>query len=252
VGEETTGHDPLCRTPGEWLCAFFRDAPYGTLWTLQTALVEAKRDGSLSSDVALFVEHQPVFTLGRRGVMENLKVAPAFLEGMGVSLFHAERGGDITYHGPGQLVLYPIVDLPRARLKVVQFVEGLEEVMIRTAADFGVRAERSPRNRGVWVGPKKLGSVGIAVRRGVSFHGLALNANTDLSPFSWINPCGLQGVRMTSLALEGARHADLEAVIPCARRHLEEIFCMTTREVEAKRLTALVPHEEKTASLDVT
>ena len=106
----------------------------------------------------------------------------------------------ITYHGPGQLVAYPIFNLKRAGLGVAQFVSQLEQVMIDTAARWNVTARRDSKNRGVWVGGQKLGSIGISVRRGISFHGLALNINTDLEPFTWINPCGLAGVSMTSVA----------------------------------------------------
>lgn len=234
MGLDSEGRDPRSR----WWAATWLGAAYQPLWALQTALVEARRTGNLEADTALLVEHTPVFTLGRRGGMDNLRISPAFLERSGIPVVHVERGGDITYHGPGQLVIYPIVDLPRARLKVVTFVEGLEEVMIRVAEDFGVRAERSPRNRGVWVGERKLGSVGIAVRRGVSFHGLALNVNPDLTPFQWIHPCGLQGVQMTSLAREGAEAVPLDPVLDSARCHLEDVFGVELQDVDASHLTA--------------
>jgi lipoate-protein ligase B len=231
-----------------WWAATWFGAAYTPLWALQTALVEARREGGLEADVALFVEHTPVFTLGRRGGMDNVRVSPAFLERSGIPVVHVERGGDITYHGPGQLVIYPIVDLPRARLKVVTFVEGLEEVMIRVAADCGVRAGRSTRNRGVWVGEKKLGSVGIAVRRGISFHGLALNVDPDLMPFQWIHPCGLQEVRMTSLALEGAEGVTLDSALHSARFHLEEIFQAEIETVDGPWLTGWLEAEDPEAA----
>lgn len=241
---------PLESARGDWLCASFQDAPYGEIWELQTALVAAAAESAREGDVALIVEHQPVFTLGRRGGMGNLKVSSAFLDRMGVSLFHVERGGDITYHGPGQLVLYPIVNLPGARLKVVDYVEALEEVMIRTAEDFGVKAQRSTQNRGVWVGTKKLGSVGIAVRRGISFHGLALNVNVDLTPFSWIHPCGLQGVQMTSLALEGAKNADMPGAVSSLKGHLEGVFGVTLRTVGKGYFKGLVNKEDDRSKTD--
>jgi lipoyl(octanoyl) transferase len=231
-----------------WWAETWFGAAYTPLWALQTALVEARREGGLEADVALFVEHTPVFTLGRRGGMDNVRVSPAFLERSGIPVVHVERGGDITYHGPGQLVIYPIVDLPRARLKVVTFVEGLEEVMIRVAADCGVRAGRSTRNRGVWVGEKKLGSVGIAVRRGISFHGLALNVDPDLMPFQWIHPCGLQEVRMTSLALEGAEGVTLDSALHSARFHLEEIFQAEIETVDGPWLTGWLEAEDPEAA----
>ncbi len=216
--------EPVTTQTGPWLSAGLGLAPYGPVHDLQTALVEARRTGALRRNVVLFLEHEPVFTLGRRGGRDHLRVTTGFLERAGVPLVHVERGGDVTYHGPGQLVAYPIVHLPSARLEVVTFVDRLEEVMIRTARDMGVEAVRSPRNRGVWVGGRKLGSVGIAVRRDVSFHGLALNVNPDLTPFQWIHPCGLQGVAMTSLALEGAGETSRDVVGPMLRRRLAEVF----------------------------
>jgi lipoate-protein ligase B len=135
-----------------------------------------------------------------------------------------ERGGDITYHGPGQLVVYPIVDLRASRWSVVEFVEALEEVMIRTLMDWGIKAERNPKNRGVWVGLSKIGSVGIAVRRSISFHGLALNVNTELEPFSWVHPCGLQGVRMTSMKEILGKEIAMVDVRRATATHIQEIF----------------------------
>lgn len=165
---------------------------------LQLAVVNAKTEGRLVADVIICVEHPRVFTLGRRGGRENLCVSDGFLDKQGVSVVPTDRGGNITYHGPGQLVVYPIINLHRRKLKVVEFVSGLEKAMIRTAGDWRIVAGTDPANRGVWLDGEKLGSVGITIRRGVSFHGLALNVNTDMTPFSWINPCGLNQVRMTS------------------------------------------------------
>lgn len=165
---------------------------------LQLAVVAAKATGRLDADVILGLEHPRVLTLGRRGGLKNLCVDEEFLNARGVSVVPTQRGGDITYHGPGQLVVYPIIDLNRRRLKVVEFVSGLERAMIRTAGHWNIRATTDPAKRGVWLGGDKLGSVGITVRRGISFHGLALNVNTDMEPFAWINPCGLDQVRMTS------------------------------------------------------
>jgi lipoyl(octanoyl) transferase len=166
---------------------------------LQLAVVNAKIDGRLDADVFLCIEHPRVFTLGRRGGRENLCVSDEFLAQKGVAVIPTERGGNITYHGPGQLVVYPIIDLRRRHLTVVEFVSGLEQAMIRTAGHWHVTARTDPANRGVWLDGDKLGSVGITIRRGMSFHGLALNVNTDMEPFAWINPCGLNEVRMTSI-----------------------------------------------------
>jgi lipoate-protein ligase B len=151
-----------------------------------------------------------------------------------------ERGGNITFHGPGQLVAYPIVHLEAARLKVVDFVHGLEAVMIGTAARFTVEAGRQAVNRGVWTRGSKLGSVGICVRRGVSFHGLALNINLELAPFDYIHPCGLEGVRMTSLARELSREVSMDTARATLVRQFEAVFKIRTRFVKADRLEAML------------
>ena len=188
-----------------WLSLDIPLMEYGEALELQHALVEARISGAVDRDLILLLEHPPVFTLGRRGGRDHLLVDGSALEAEGIKVFHTERGGDITYHGPGQLVVYFVLHLGKKRLGVVELVGALEEVMIRVARDWGVEAGRSPGKRGVWAGGKKLGSVGIAIRHYVSFHGLALNVNTSMGPFSWINPCGLENVAMTSIAWETAR-----------------------------------------------
>lgn len=175
---------------------------YKAALALQHRCLALRRDALLDRDVFFLVEHFPVLTYGRRSGAEHLRVSREFLKNQGIAVFAVERGGSVTYHGPGQLVAYPLVHLPSAGWKVVDWVNALEEVMIRTARHFGVDACRNPRSRGVWVGDKKLGSLGIAVRHGISFHGLALNVNNALEPFQWIRPCGLSDVAMTSLAFE--------------------------------------------------
>lgn len=185
---------------------------YAHAWRLQHACVEQRRRGLWNHDVFFLVEHPSVFTCGRRGGAEHLCVPPKILDAQGIPLLSVERGGSITYHAPGQLVAYPIVHLHSAGWKAVAWVTALEEVMIQTARRFGVEAARDPRNRGVWVRGKKLGSIGIAVRSGISFHGLALNVINDLEPFGWIHPCGLADVAVTSLALETRTMLDMQEV----------------------------------------
>jgi lipoate-protein ligase B len=194
--------------------------------------------------VVLLLEHPPVFTLGRRGGLDNLTVSRGFLDGANISIVQAERGGDITYHGPGQLVGYPIVHLWDAGLKVVDFVAGLEEVMLRVAADWGIPAVRSARNRGVWVGEAKLGSIGITVRRGVSFHGFALNVDVDLEPFCWINPCGLKGVGVVSMAQHLGRPVALRDVRRAARGHMADVFHVEMDSVGLDTLERLPDSED--------
>lgn len=197
---------------------------YATALDLQHACVAARRSGALDRDLIIMLEHAPVFTLGRRGGRDNLLVGEALLEERGIRIFPVERGGDITYHGPGQLVVYPIIDLNRDHLRVVELVDALEVAMIRTAQEWRVAATGSRPERGVWVQERKLGSLGITIRRGVSFHGLALNVTTDLEPFGWINPCGLSGCRMTSLALETGATVPMQHVRRQMTRHLSDLF----------------------------
>lgn len=192
-----------------WQIARLGCVAYDEALALQHRLVAACCRPGPCRDVVLVLEHPPVFTLGRRGGGDNLLVNAGFLAQRGIAVVPAERGGSITYHGPGQLVVYPIVNLKAAGITVVDFVAGLEKAMMDAAAVFGVAAGTNPVNRGVWVDGAKLGSIGITIRRGVSFHGLALNVNTDLEPFGWINPCGLKGVAMTSLARLLGRTLDM-------------------------------------------
>lgn len=175
-------------------------APYKEVLELQIAAVDSVVDGHGVEDTCFLVEHPPVITLGKRGGAQYIGVQESFLQEREIDVISTGRGGFITYHAPGQLVVYPVFRLRDYHLSVHDYVWLLEEVMIRTAADFNVKAERDVRNAGVWCEGKKLGSLGIAVRRGVSFHGLALNVDIDLEPFSWLTPCGLSGVAMTSLA----------------------------------------------------
>jgi lipoyl(octanoyl) transferase len=197
---------------------------YRQAYDLQLELVEARRTGRLDADVFLLVEHPAVFTLGRRGGQENLTVSREFLQTKGIPIIPIERGGNITYHGRGQLVVYPIIHLKSAGLSVTEYVCRLEEAMLRLSRDFGVAAVRDARNHGVWCGGKKLGSIGIAIRHGVAFHGLALNISTDLEPFGWIHPCGLTGVGITSLAREVGSDLSLAEAKQRMKGHLAEVF----------------------------
>ncbi|MFH0730905.1 MAG: lipoyl(octanoyl) transferase LipB [Pseudomonadota bacterium] len=213
---------------------FFSDLaliPYEQAWRLQLQLVAARQNSLLERDVVLFLEHPPVVTMGRRGGHEHLNVSKSFLEKSGVSLLEVERGGDITYHGPGQLVVYPIIKLGASGLGVIDLVEMIEEVMIRTVADWGLRACRNPLNRGAWIGDDKLGSIGIAVRRGISFHGLALNVNPDLTPFDWITPCGLSGVKMTRMTAHAAGPVTVAEVKSAMKGHWEKIFGVMLKDI---------------------
>jgi len=207
-----------------WFCVDLPVTDYRDALELQHTVVAAKIQHPMTWDVVLILEHQPVFTLGRRGGLENLTVDRRFLEKSGISVVQTERGGNITYHGPGQLVVYPIVDLKRAGLKVVDYVTALESVMMGIAGDFGITASRNTLNRGIWVEGDKLGSIGITVRRGISFHGFALNVNLSLTHFDWINPCGLSEVRATSMAALEASGIRMSNVRKSVQTHLAAVL----------------------------
>jgi lipoate-protein ligase B len=197
---------------------------YARARKLQLEILGEKASGKIEQDVLVLLEHPPVFTLGRSAERGNLLISEDRLHELGISLQKVERGGDITYHGPGQIVAYPILDLRAGHLAVKSFVHGLEEVMIRTASDFGVTACRREDERGVWVGPRKLGSLGIAVSRGISYHGLAFNVDLDLEPFSWINPCGMTGVEMTSLCRETGLNPSPARVRARMKEHFQGVL----------------------------
>ena len=212
------------RAGREWFYLELHSMEYREAWNLQCQLVASRKDRIIDTDIVLCLEHPPVFTLGRRGGLSNLKVTEEFLKRAGIPVIQVERGGSITFHGPGQLVIYPIIDLREARLDIVAYVSRLEEVMIRAAADWGVKAERNPMNRGVWVGNNKLGSIGIAIRHGISFHGFAFNINLSLKPFSWILPCGLKKIGMTSLERELSKRVSMRDARETVKHHMGSVF----------------------------
>ncbi len=198
--------------------------PYQQAHDRQLQILEQLRMEPAGDDVCLLLEHAPVFTLGRNGVVEHISVSEEFLADQGTEIIRVERGGQVTWHGPGQLICYCIVNLRRRRLGVAAFVALLEDVMLATAERFSIQAGRDERNHGIWCGDRKMGSIGIAVRHGISFHGLALNVQPDLVPFSWINPCGMAGVQMTSMEKEMSGPVSMQAVRQVMARELERIF----------------------------
>ena len=209
---------------------------YHEAWKLQSDIVSARVNGIIDTDIILFLEHPAVFTLGRRGGLDHLLVSEKFLKTSGISIVHVERGGDITFHGPGQLVAYPIVNLKARRIGVVDFVAALEDIMLATVRTWGIAAERNPANRGIWVGNNKLGSIGLAIRKGISFHGLALNVNVDLTPFSWIQPCGLAGVCMTSMKQELGSELPMEEVRTAVKKQFESVLDLSLTNVSYSHL----------------
>ena len=173
--------------------------PYEKAWKYQKELVENRRRGEIG-DSLVFVEHPPVLTLGRSWKQQNVLADTLALTEKGVEVYEVERGGDVTYHGPGQVVGYPIVNLADRGRDLHRYLRDLEEVIIRVVDSYGLEAGRKEGLTGVWVGEEKVCAFGVAVKSWVSYHGFALNVNTDLSYFSLINPCGIQDKGVTSLA----------------------------------------------------
>ncbi len=159
----------------------------------------------------VLTEHEPVFTLGRHAREGHMRADPALLAARGIPVVRTDRGGQVTYHGPGQLIGYPILPLRSFRLTVRRFVCAIERALIALLAAHGVSGRRREGSAGVWTGPRKIASIGLRIDRGISRHGFALNVSTDLEPFSWIDPCGERGQAITSLGLETGRTLPLAA-----------------------------------------
>jgi lipoate-protein ligase B len=186
--------------------------------------VEAARQAGAVADVLLLLEHHPVYTRGRRSTAEELPMGAEWYEMQGIEVLDTDRGGRVTYHGPGQLVAYPIVSLRPYGDDVHAYVRGLERVAISALAEFGVEAATIEGLTGIWVGDRKIGSIGVHVSRGVTTHGLAINVNNDLQPFEWIVPCGIDGVRMTSLSRELGGEQDMDAYMDLLAELFGRIF----------------------------
>jgi lipoate-protein ligase B len=204
--------------------------PYAEAFELQRTLHRRRAAGDLP-DLALVLEHPPVYTRGKRTEPGDLPMDADWYRDQGIDVEDSDRGGRVTYHGPGQLVAYPIVAVER----VADYVHALESAMVAALGDEGVAAEaRDVPFTGVWVGDAKIGSIGVRVRDGVSMHGLAVNVDNDLAPFEWIVPCGIDHVRVTSLARETGR----EPGLPCFRKRM------------AFRLAEALGHRQRLVSLD--
>ena len=231
----TEGERPIVIARDAWLLDLGR-RPYREVWDLQKALVDRRADDRIS-DGLILVEHNPIATLGRRGKREDV-LDPS------LDIVEVERGGEATYHGPGQLVGYPILKLPD-RLEVKRLVTDLEDVLLRTCRDFGIDASRDGPERGVWIGDKKIGSIGLAVRRSVTFHGFALNVTTDLREFLKIRPCGHHGGIMTSMEKCLGRAIDLEDVKASVIVHFQGVFGYMLRRVDVSELLPEVPADRR-------
>lgn len=231
--------------------------PYGVTLELQRELARARITGELSHDTLLLVQHPPVVTLGRASRDGHVTASPALLAARGVATFEVERGGDVTFHGPGQLVGYPIMDLANHRKDLHWYLRTVEEALIRGVAPFGIRGTRNPGYTGVWVGgdaggdtaaglqppPRKLASIGVHARGWVTWHGFALNVENDLSYFDLIVPCGIAGVSMTSVKREtGRRSPSFDIVSESVARAMGEAFGVDVMEAGPGDLPAADRH----------
>ena len=212
--------------------------PYGDAWALQRALLAARQADQIA-DTLLLLEHPPVITIGRAGHAANILIPREALAARGVEVFEIERGGDVTYHGPGQLLGYPILNLRALDEDVVRFVRLLEATLIRVLETFGIEAARRRGYPGVWVGEAKIAAIGVAVKRKVTMHGFALNVDPDLGHFALINPCGL-GKPVTSMARLLGRHVELAEVHPAVRRAFAEVFQVDMAAVSLETIRARV------------
>lgn len=220
-------------TQGCFLDLGFRD--YLEAYRIQQAL-NRRRAAGVIRDVLILVEHNPTLTLGRSGGFQNIVVPQEQLANQGISLYEVERGGDVTYHGPGQLVGYPILDLKPRDKDLHRYVRQLEEVIIKSLAGYGVRAGRREGYPGVWVGREKIAALGVAVKKWVTMHGFALNISCNLEHFRLIVPCGIAGCGVTSLASLLGREPDFLQVAQLVKDKFAEVFDLELDQVSLEEL----------------
>jgi lipoyl(octanoyl) transferase len=214
---------------------------YGEALELQRQVARARISGTVAEDVLLLVEHPPVVTLGRSAKEKNLLASPELLAARGVELFEVERGGDVTFHGPGQLVGYPIIDLKRHKKDLHWYLRQVEGALIDALGEFGIAAERSAGFTGVWTAGRKIASIGVHARDWVTWHGFALNVSTDLSYFDLMVPCGIDAVTMTSVARElGPDAPGIDRVGEVVAEAFGRTFGLTPRATGGAFLSQLV------------
>lgn len=210
---------------------------YQAAWDLQESLLKEnvrrksdKEGGEPTEHYLLFVEHPPVYTLGKSGNKENVLMSDEELQANHIEFFHTNRGGDITFHGPDQIVGYPILDLEKFYTDIGKYLRNIEEVIIRTMAEYGIKGDRSSGETGVWIDPdmpgreRKICAIGVRCSRWITMHGFAFNVNTDLSYFNNIIPCGIVNKQVTSLQKELGRVLDMEEVKEKVKRNFELVF----------------------------
>jgi lipoic acid synthetase len=211
--------------------------PYNQALDLQHRLVAARREGRIE-DVLILLEHPPVITLGRRGDESNIVASRELLARLGIEVHRVERGGDVTYHGPGQLLGYPILDLRGYRQDVGWYMHSLEEVLIRALADFGIEAGRLEGRIGVWVGDKNIAALGARIEEWITYHGFALNVSPDLSHFDLIIPCGYRGIGVTSMEEVLGEAPEMREVRKSVAQRFSEVFGVEVRQAALEELLA--------------
>ena len=193
--------------------------------------IQTERKKNTCPNTLLLLEHEPVFTLGNRGGKEFFHKSEEELHAQAISVVPTQRGGYVTYHAPGQLVLYPIISLKEMKMGVATYVNCLEEVMIQICAAVCLSAHREKSRPGVWIDSRKVGSIGVSVSRGVTMHGLALNVNLDVTPFEWISPCGFSNVTMTSLEKESSETISMPQIRELGKQAVMDVFGVSLQPV---------------------
>lgn len=233
---EQTGITQISQAPKPYFCAcWLGTIDYQSAYDLQRKLWRRILNRQ-SENMLLLLEHPPTLTLGKSGKLENLLVKPEELAARGISLFFTDRGGDITYHGPGQLVAYPILRLQDYGKDIHQYIYNLQETAIRTLCDYSISARRDKQHIGVWVGGEKIAAIGVAVHRWVTMHGLALNVNPALQHFNIINPCGITDKGVTSMSKLLSRKITTEEIARTFTRHFSDVFKANIEMISSENL----------------
>ena len=216
--------------------------PYEEAFALQKRLVTMRSQDSIC-DTLILLEHPPVFTVTRKATLKNILASPDELQDKGISLCKTNRGGDITYHGPGQIVGYPIMNLKDHGKDLHKYIRSIEEIIISLLMDYGITAHRDKANPGVWIGDEKIAAIGIAVKSSwTTMHGFAFNVNPDLNHYSLIVPCGLTNKGITSLSKLLGTPISMEEVREKLVHHYAEVFKLSTRKITLEELTASNPN----------
>lgn len=222
---------------------------YGQIYLLQQQLNLARRENVIP-DTVLLLQHEQCFTVGRKGGFDHILVSDEQLQTEAIRVYESDRGGDVTYHGPGQLICYPIIDLKNHGSDVHLFARQMEEVLIRTLDAFGIKAGRKPEYPGVWVGNAKIGAEGIAVQNWVTMHGVSLNVCPNLNHFSYIIPCGITELGVCSMQQLLHTEVDIIQVRDEMCRQFENIFGLNLQDISLEKIKEMVSHVKPAGLVD--